>query len=98
MNEAIYWTLIDATNGLLSGAMLGGFYAIIAMGLSLNFGVMRLVNLAYGDWLVAAAFLAFAASSVLPLSPFLILLLVVLGVITYMPQLTLWLPAAVYGS
>ncbi len=77
MNEAIYWTLIDTANGLLSGAMLGGFYAIIAMGLSLNFGVMRLVNLAYGDWLIAAAFLAFAASSVLPISPFLILLLVV---------------------
>lgn len=60
MNEDVYWSLIDVANGLLSGSMLGGYYAVIAIGLALNFGVMRLVNLAHGDWLIVAAYLAFA--------------------------------------
>ena len=60
MNEDLYWSLIDIANGLLSGSMLGGYYAVIAIGLALNFGVMRLVNLAHGDWLIVAAYLAFA--------------------------------------
>ena len=38
--------------------LLGGLYALFAMGLSLIFGVMRLVNIAHGDFIVLAAFLA----------------------------------------
>ena len=41
---------------LLQGVMLGGLYALFAAGLSLIFGVMRLVNLAHGDLIVLAAF------------------------------------------
>jgi branched-chain amino acid transport system permease protein len=78
MSDDLYWGLVDLANGLLSGATLGGFYAVIAMGLSLNFGVMRLVNLAHGDWLIAAAFLAFAASRLLLVSPFIVIPIVVL--------------------
>lgn len=59
MNEDLYWTFIDIANGLLSGTMLGGYYALISIGLALNFGVMRLVNLAHGDWLIVAAYLAY---------------------------------------
>src|SRR5207344_1906313 len=77
MNEDLYWTLIDAANGLLSGSMLGGYYAVIAIGLALNFGVMRLVNLAHGDWLIVAAYLAVAFLSVVPISPFWTLALVI---------------------
>jgi branched-chain amino acid transport system permease protein len=36
---------------------------VISIGLALNFGVMRLVNLAHGDWLIVAAYLAFAVMS-----------------------------------
>jgi branched-chain amino acid transport system permease protein len=43
-------------NTLLQGVMLGGLYAIFAAGLSLIFGVMRLVNLAHGDFIVLAAY------------------------------------------
>ena len=48
--------LIDT---LAQGMLLGGLYALFAAGLSLVFGIMRLVNLAHGDLIVAAAFLIF---------------------------------------
>lgn len=77
MNDDLYWTLIDIANGLLSGAMLGGYYAIISIGLALTFGVMRLVNLAHGDLLVLAAYLAVLVLQFLPISPFITLIIVV---------------------
>jgi branched-chain amino acid transport system permease protein len=36
-------------NILIQGALLGGLYALFAIGLSLSFGIMRLVNIAHGD-------------------------------------------------
>jgi branched-chain amino acid transport system permease protein len=75
--DDIYWSLIDFTNGLLSGAMLGGSYALISIGLALNFGVMRLVNLSHGDWLILAAYFCVAFLTTLPISPFFALLVVV---------------------
>ncbi len=88
MNEDLYWTFIDIANGLLSGSMLGGYYAVIAIGLALNFGVMRLVNLAHGDWLILAAYLAVAFLSMANVSPFWTLALVipVMYVIGYLIQ------------
>ncbi len=41
---------------IIQGILLGGLYALFATGLSLIFGVMRLVNLAHGDLMVVAAF------------------------------------------
>jgi branched-chain amino acid transport system permease protein len=46
---------------LLQGALLGGLYALFATGLSLIFGVMRLVNIAHGDLIVLAAYVALLA-------------------------------------
>ena len=43
-------------NALISGILVGGQYALYATGLSLAFGVMRIINLAHGDMAVAAAF------------------------------------------
>lgn len=88
MNEDLYWTFIDIANGLLSGSMLGGYYAVIAIGLALNFGVMRLVNLAHGDWLILAGYLAVAFLSMANVSPFWTLALVipVMYVIGYLIQ------------
>jgi branched-chain amino acid transport system permease protein len=77
MSDDLYWVLIDIANGLLSGGMLGGYYAVIAIGLALNFGVMRLVNLAHGDWLVFAAYIAVAFLTVVTVSPFWTLALVI---------------------
>lgn len=47
-------------NTIIQGLMLGGLYALYAAGLSLIFGVMRLVNLAHGDFIVLAAYLMLA--------------------------------------
>ena len=41
------------------GILLGGLYVIIALGLSLVFGVMRLINLAHGDLLILGAYLSY---------------------------------------
>src|ERR1700693_5132807 len=45
-------------NAIVHGVLLGGLYALFACGLSLMFGVMRVVNLAHGDFAVIAAYLA----------------------------------------
>jgi branched-chain amino acid transport system permease protein len=45
-------------NILIQGAMLGGLYALFAVGLSLSFGIMRMVNIAHGDLIVLSAYLA----------------------------------------
>ena len=50
---------------LVQGILLGGLYALYATGLSLIFGVMRLVNLAHGDLIIFAAFLILALVSAL---------------------------------
>ena len=55
---------------IVQGILLGGLYALFAAGLSLVFGIMRLVNLAHGDLIVLAAFLVLLLVSALGLSPF----------------------------
>ncbi|MHB0980254.1 MAG: branched-chain amino acid ABC transporter permease [Thermoleophilia bacterium] len=68
---------MDWVNAIIQGVMLGGFYALFATGLSLVFGVMKLVNLAHGDLSVLAAFIAVAILDVLPINPLLAMVLVV---------------------
>ena len=45
---------------LIAGLVLGGTYALVAMGLTLQYGIARTMNLAYGETIVAAAFAALA--------------------------------------
>src|SRR5689334_15569729 len=60
-------TVVDI---LVQGLLLGGLYALFALGQSLMFGVMRLTNTAQGDFIVLAAFGAIAALAVIgPLLP-----------------------------
>ena len=61
---------------ILQGLLLGGLYALFATGLSLIFGVMRIVNLAHGDLSILATFLAVVAVESLGLDPFVALVLV----------------------
>jgi branched-chain amino acid transport system permease protein len=49
---------MDWLNAVVQGVLLGGLYALLATGLSLVFGVMRLVNLSQGDLTILAAFVA----------------------------------------
>lgn len=60
---------------IVQGVLLGGLYALFAAGLSLVFGIMRLVNLAHGDLIVLAAYLILVAVTVLGLHPLVAVLL-----------------------
>ena len=64
-------------NVVAQGLLLGGLYALFATGLSLMFGVMRLVNLAHGDLSIVAAFVALAIVDAVPVNPLWTLLVVV---------------------
>jgi branched-chain amino acid transport system permease protein len=62
--------MTSALDTIIQGILLGGLYALFAAGLSLVFGIMRLVNLAHGDLIVLAAFLILMLVSALGLNPF----------------------------
>jgi branched-chain amino acid transport system permease protein len=64
---------VDWVNSVVQGVLLGGLYALLASGLSLVFGVMRMVNLAHGDLSILAAYLALLAVEATGVNPFLAL-------------------------
>ena len=61
---------MDWVNAILQGILLGGLYALFAAGLSLIFGVMRLVNIAHGDLIILSAFIGLTVTEALGSSPF----------------------------
>jgi branched-chain amino acid transport system permease protein len=64
-------------NILIQGSLLGGIYALFAIGLSMSFGIMRLVNIAHGDLIVLSAYVALVVTDATGLGPFLSLVIVV---------------------
>lgn len=68
---------MEWVNAIVQGTLLGGLYALFAAGLSLIFGVMRLVNIAHGDLIVLGAYLGLTVTTLLGLHPLLALVLVV---------------------
>ena len=60
---------------IVSTLLLGGVYALIAVGLTLIFGVMRVVNFAHGEFLMFGMYLAFWAFTLLGFDPYLTLAL-----------------------
>jgi branched-chain amino acid transport system permease protein len=75
-------------NAIVQGVLIGGLYALFAAGLSLIFGVMRLVNIAHGDLIVLASYLALVVVTTLGLDPLTSLIVVVpaMAVIGYALQ------------
>jgi branched-chain amino acid transport system permease protein len=63
--------MLDWLGTIIQGALLGGLYALFAAGLSLIFGIMRLVNLAHGDLIVLAAFAILSLATWSGFDPFL---------------------------
>jgi branched-chain amino acid transport system permease protein len=78
-------------NVLIEGALIGGFYALFACGLSLMFGVMKIINLAHGDMAVVAAYIAVFLVPHLHIPEVLSFLVVVpiFGLVGYVVQRTL---------
>jgi branched-chain amino acid transport system permease protein len=68
---------VEWVNVILQGVLVGGLYAMFAAGLSLIFGVMRLVNIAHGDLIVLAAYVALVTTQTLGIGPLTSLIIVV---------------------
>ena len=68
--------MIEWVGAVVQGTLLGGLYALFAAGLSLIFGVMRLVNIAHGDLIVLSAYLGLSTTILLGVHPFVALIIV----------------------
>ncbi len=66
---------MSAIEVVLGGVILGGLYALVALGFNLQFGMARIVNLAYGEFLMGAAFAAFFMFTLFSINPILGMLL-----------------------
>jgi branched-chain amino acid transport system permease protein len=75
--------MIAAIDILLQGILLGGLYTMFAAGLSLIFGIMRLVNLAHGDFIIAAAFLILTIASAFGLPAAVVMALPIMAIVGY---------------
>jgi branched-chain amino acid transport system permease protein len=64
-------------NQIIQGVLLGGYYALIACGLSFMFSVMGIINIAHGSLAILAAFALFVLADQFGMSPFLALVIVV---------------------
>ena len=62
---------------VIAGAVVGGMYALVAMGLTLQYGVARIMNLSHGESLIAAAFGAHWGFAALAINPLLGLLIAI---------------------
>jgi branched-chain amino acid transport system permease protein len=54
---------------IASGLITGGVYALVALGLNLQYGLMRILNIAHGEFLMVGAFLTYMVHTGLGLSP-----------------------------
>ena len=81
---------MSVANAILQGIFLGAFYAVLACGLSLMFGVMRIINLAHGDVAVLGAYLVLVIVQGTGLSPLLAFVIALPAMIAlgYVLQLT----------
>jgi branched-chain amino acid transport system permease protein len=68
---------VIAVEIVLFGVILGGMYAMVALGLTLQYGVARIMNLAYGEFLIAGAFGAYWLYTAHAVSPLIGLILIV---------------------
>jgi branched-chain amino acid transport system permease protein len=67
--------LADVFTPLVMGILLGGLYAVIALGLSLVFGVVKEINVAHGDMVILGSYLGYAMMTGMGIDPLLSLLI-----------------------
>ena len=82
-------TILDVAIG---GLLLGGIYALIAMGLSLQYGVARVLNISHGEFIMVGAFATFTLYTVLGINPLICLFIVgpIIFIIGFLLQRTLF--------
>ena len=69
--------VIGLTQAILQGLMLGGLYAAVGLGMSMIFGIVRITNLAHGDFLILACYISLIVMGVAQTSPLVSLIIVV---------------------
>lgn len=67
--------MITVLNIIISGLIMGGIYALISMGLSLQYGVARILNVTHGEFIMMAAFLTWVMVSTAGINPLLALVI-----------------------
>src|SRR5689334_23525827 len=75
---------------IASAIVLGGIYALVSIGLTLIFGVMRIVNFAHGEFLMLSMYLAFGLSAQMGVDPY-------VGLLAAVPMSLLFGAAAYYA-
>lgn len=65
----------DLASPIIIGILLGGLYVVVAQGLSLVFGVMKVINVSHGTLVILGSYFAFAALSTFGIDPILGLLI-----------------------
>jgi len=78
-------TILDV---MIAGLLLGGIYAVIAVGLSLQYGVARVLNIAHGEFIMLGAFITWSVYTVFEINPLVSLaisgpLIFIIGFILY---------------
>lgn len=68
---------MDILSPIIMGILLGGLYALIALGLSMVFGVMRLINLAHGDLVILSSYLSFVLLTQFGIDPIVSLIITI---------------------
>jgi branched-chain amino acid transport system permease protein len=68
--------MLELLDPVINGILLGGLYAVIGIGLSMIFGIMRQVNLAHGELMILSSYFSLLCLQVLGLHPLLTLFLV----------------------
>ncbi len=69
--------MIELIQPVVSGILLGGLYSTVAIGLSMMFGIVRLINLSHGDLMIVASYMSLVIAEQLSLSPLPTLVVVV---------------------
>lgn len=80
--------MLDVMQPLINGILLGGIYAAVGVGLSMIFGIVRLVNLAHGDLMIVSSYLMLVVFNMIGLNPYasLVLVMPIMFVIGYIIQ------------
>ncbi len=67
--------LVDLATPIVMGILLGGLYSIIALGLSLVFGVVKEINIAHGDLVILGSYFGYVVMTVIGIDPILSLII-----------------------
>jgi len=84
--------LVSALNIVINGLLMGGLYAIIAMGLNLQYGVARVLNIAHGEFIMLGAFITWTMYTMFGINPLVSLAIVgpIVLIIGFLVQRTLF--------